>query len=86
MHDETIDVPAIITGDYTTRYRGPDVPEHAIRDRDVLVVDKTDGKDPATGRLVVTIVDRRMGLAEFEPGMTFAGLVVGVMRKVGDES
>ncbi len=80
---DTTTVPEYIEGDYCTRYRGEDVPAHAIRDGDVLVVAKPADEDPAAGTLVVTIEDRKGRLAEFAPGMSFAGVVTGVMRRIG---
>jgi SOS-response transcriptional repressor LexA len=83
---ELITVPGYINGDYCTRYRGPDLHEQGIHDGDILVVAKPADKDPETGRLVVTITDRKGRLAKFEPGMSFEGVVTGVMRKIGGDS
>lgn len=79
---ESVEAAEFLGGDYCVRYRGHDVPEHAIRGGDVLVI-KEASQPPAPGTLVATInEDRRAQLAEFEPGVSFAGLVVGVMRRV----
>lgn len=74
--------PEFLAGDYCVRYRGVDVPEHAIRDRDILVLEEA-SVDPEPGALVAVVnEDRRAQLAEFERGLEFAGVVTGVMRRL----